>query len=72
MGEFKLFVAAEKYRGEKPSYEDGCDVFMRPNFEQDDSHPVVCITWNDAQAYATWLKGKTGKPYRLPTEAEWE
>ena len=34
--------------------------------------PVVCVTWHDARAYAQWLSGKTGKPYRLPSEAEWE
>jgi len=34
--------------------------------------PVVCVGWNAANAYANWLAKKTGKPYRLPTEAEWE
>jgi formylglycine-generating enzyme required for sulfatase activity len=41
-------------------------------FLQDDKHPAACISWNDASAYAKWLSGKTGKHYRLPTEAEWE
>jgi formylglycine-generating enzyme required for sulfatase activity len=41
-------------------------------FAQDDSHPVVCVTWNDAQDYARWLTQRTGHPYRLLTEAEWE
>jgi sulfatase modifying factor 1 len=39
---------------------------------QTDSHPVLCVSWNDARAYAQWLSRKTGKRYRLPTEAEWE
>lgn len=43
-----------------------------PGFPQKDSHPAVCINWNDAQAYAAWLSHKTGKKYRLPSEAEWE
>ena len=34
--------------------------------------PVVNVSWNDAQAYAAWLSSKTGKTYRLLTEAEWE
>jgi formylglycine-generating enzyme required for sulfatase activity len=33
---------------------------------------VVCVTWDDAKAYADWLAKKTGKPYRLLSEAEWE
>jgi len=39
---------------------------------QIDSHPVLCVSWNDARAYAQWLSRKTGRRYRLPTEAEWE
>lgn len=34
--------------------------------------PVVHVSWNDAQAYAEWLARGTGKPYRLPSEAEFE
>ncbi len=34
--------------------------------------PVVHVTWHDARGYVGWLAGKTGKPYRLPSEAEWE
>jgi len=34
--------------------------------------PVVNISWDDAQAYVAWLSGRTGKRYRLPSEAEWE
>ena len=34
--------------------------------------PVIAVSWQDAQAYVTWLSKKTGKPYRLLTEAEWE
>jgi formylglycine-generating enzyme required for sulfatase activity len=41
-------------------------------FPQDDSHPVVCVTWNDAQDYVHWLSRRTRHQYRLLTEAEWE
>jgi uncharacterized protein (TIGR02246 family) len=41
-------------------------------FPQDDSHPVVCVTWNDAQDYVRWLSERTGHKYRLLTESEWE
>lgn len=34
--------------------------------------PVINVTWDDAKSYANWLSRKTGKPYRLPSEAEWE
>ncbi|WP_448547018.1 SUMF1/EgtB/PvdO family nonheme iron enzyme [Thalassotalea fusca] len=34
--------------------------------------PVVCINWQAANAYAQWLAKETGRPYRLPSEAEWE
>jgi formylglycine-generating enzyme required for sulfatase activity len=35
-------------------------------------HPVIFVSWNDANAYVKWLKSKTGAPYRLLSEAEWE
>ncbi len=34
--------------------------------------PVINVSWNDAQAYVQWLSKKSGKSYRLPSEAEWE
>lgn len=36
------------------------------------THPVNNVSWDDAQAYASWLSKQTGKKYRLPSEAEWE
>ena len=43
-----------------------------PGFPQTGRDPVVCVNWDDAQAYVSWLSAKTGHVYRLPTEAEWE
>jgi formylglycine-generating enzyme required for sulfatase activity len=34
--------------------------------------PVINVSWEDARAYVSWLSKKTGKPYRLLSEAEWE
>ena len=46
--------------------------WQNPGFEQTDRHPVVCVNWDDAQAYVRWLSGKTGHRYRLLSESEWE
>ena len=45
-----------------------------PGYDREDTHPVpvVCVSYEEAQAYARWLSGETGRRYRLPTEAEWE
>jgi formylglycine-generating enzyme required for sulfatase activity len=43
---------------------------LRPRSEY--NHPVIHVSSNDAVAYCEWLTRKTGKTYRLPTEAEWE
>ena len=51
----------------------GCDGY-RPgdNGWGRGSRPVINVSWQDAQVYVAWLSKRSGKPYRLPTEAEWE
>ncbi|EPZ7318168.1 SUMF1/EgtB/PvdO family nonheme iron enzyme [Vibrio mimicus] len=46
--------------------------WRNPGFKQGKESPVVCISQNDAKAYARWLSKQTGFKYRLPTEEEWE
>jgi len=46
--------------------------FRRPGSEVSDQHPATCISRREAKDYLAWLAKKTGKPYRLPTESEWE
>jgi len=43
-----------------------------PGFAQGGDHPAVCVSWDDAVAYATWLSKATGEPYRLPDASEWQ
>ncbi len=43
-----------------------------PGFAQTERHPVTCVSYDDAVAYAAWLSEKTGGLYRLPSEPEWE
>ncbi|HEV2718801.1 MAG TPA: formylglycine-generating enzyme family protein [Thermoanaerobaculia bacterium] len=47
-----------------------------PGFHQTARDPVVCVSWQDAHAYVSWLNRKVGRandgPYRLPSESEWE
>ncbi len=58
----------EKKRG--TNWKHDAEGNLRPSSEY--NHPVIHVSWNDATEYCKWLAQKTGKPYRLPTEAEWE
>lgn len=57
----------DAFEGRDPRYS-----WQDPGFAQGDDHPVVNVTWNDAQALAAWLSRTEQRRYRLPTEAEWE
>lgn len=46
--------------------------FNTENFNTDERLPLTCVSWRDAAAYAGWLVRVTGRPYRLPSAAEWE
>jgi formylglycine-generating enzyme required for sulfatase activity len=46
--------------------------WKNPGFSQTGTHPVTCVSWNDAKAYVRWLSTKTGHSYRLPSASEWE
>ena len=41
-------------------------------YSKDDDEAVVFVSWEDAVAFCNWLSRKEDRPYRLPTEAEWE
>ena len=82
VAQFRVFVKETNYitdseKGEGSWIEEGGKIrydvsWNKPNFKQDDNHPVVCVSWNDANAYIQWLFLKTGIDFRLPTEAQWE
>jgi formylglycine-generating enzyme required for sulfatase activity len=82
VGEFRRFVEATGAKSVP-----GCRVWTGGQWVQDpdrswrdpgfaaaprDDDPVVCVSWDDARAYAEWLSAESGKRYRLPSEAEWE
>lgn len=46
--------------------------WQKPDIDQDDSHPAVCVGFAQAQAYAAWLSERTGHRYRLLTPGEWD
>ena len=84
VGQFREFVDRTGYRTEAErgdgalvyihgKWEKKTDASWRnPYQEQGDDHPVVCVSWNDAAKFCTWLSEKTGREFQLPTEAEWE
>lgn len=88
VGQFREFVAATKYvsdaekLGSATVYEESSGriadrrgMSWRNDYRGEragDNLPVINVSWNDANAYLEWLSARTGKHYRLPTEAEFE
>lgn len=79
VGEFAHFATAARYKTNKDceAYEHEAGrlqvrSWREPGFTQNDSHPVTCVSWNDAKAYVTWLSKQSGHRYRLLSEAEYE
>lgn len=62
------YAAFARVTGRRPP--DGWEGDLPPAGKE--RHPVVNVSWWDAVAYCHWLAELTGKPYRLPTEAQWE
>ena len=80
VGEFRAFVDATGYdpgnscwtHENRRTTERRNRSWRNPGFPQAGNHPVTCLNWDDSKAYIAWLNGKTGRNYRLLTEAEWE
>ena len=82
VSQFERFVASTGYvtdaeKGEGCWIESGGAIrhdvsWRRPGFDQPPDHPVVCVSWNDAMAYANWFSQANRVNASLPTEAQWE
>ncbi len=78
-GEFAAFVKATGHEGrgariwtgEEWEIDEHAD-WQSSDLAQNDRHPVVCVSHQDALAYLKWLSDQTGERYELPSEAVWE
>jgi formylglycine-generating enzyme required for sulfatase activity len=78
---FQLDIKRRAVTGDKPTELDKfADAVTRPTAPYTDmtfrmgkeGYPAICMTQLAAKKYCEWLTAKTGRTYRLPTEAEWE
>ncbi len=60
------------WNGKKWQKNEAATWRKNPHFPQENNHPVVGVSWNDANEYCKWLSVKTGLVFKLPTEAQWE
>ncbi len=69
LGEYRAFAAATDggAGGGCDTSHDGDYSWRNPNFPQTDRHPVTCVSWDDAQAYLSWLSQVSDVTYRLPS-----
>ena len=73
--EFRLFVEESGYETGGECWTDSARIgeqWRYPVFAPTGRHPVVCVNWEDAKAYVSWLSPETGERYRLLSESEWE
>jgi formylglycine-generating enzyme required for sulfatase activity len=86
--QFGRFIAADGYKTEAEEtgkggtgfnttsneFESGKPIYNWKNagFAQTDDHPVVNVSWNDADKFTAWLRGRIGQTCSLPSEAQWE
>jgi formylglycine-generating enzyme required for sulfatase activity/predicted Ser/Thr protein kinase len=71
-GEFAAFVSATGHRTAACRERGQTLDWRAPGFAQQANEPVVCVSYEDAAAYAAWLSTRSGRSYRLPTLAEWQ
>ena len=71
IGLYEVTVAEFGWFVDETGYSAG-NAWRYPGFGQSERHPVVNVSWDDAQAYVAWLSWEIGEEYGLPSASEWE